>query len=736
MLSTHPSADILSLFQAEAGEHLQLLGHELLQLERDPSGRVDALKKILRAAHSLKGTAAAAGLTGVERLTHNFESCMQVLAQLLAENEGELDPATVDLLYRLLDAIEGEIVRACGGELASSAVLAPQAAELRARFGEQLALYELSDAQGEDSEPVALAARNDEGALLRVATGKVDRLMANVEELVQVKASGAHVVADLGRLAGQLQTLTRELARGAARQQRGRQSSTVRGSAGEGIDLGDAQRRAEQGAELCAQLELALRRHSYRLNVLATRLQDDIRAVRMVPARAVFAPFSRTVRDLGRRLDKQVMLRVEGETTEIDRDLLETLREPVLHLLRNAVAHGIETPEQRRAAGKPLEGTVRLQIASHAAGLEIGVQDDGRGIDLERVRALAAARGVDVAQLADADLERFIFHAGFSTAASVDAVSGRGVGLDVVRDVVERAGGSVRLEHVRGVGTRFVLRMPPSLTTMRVLVVRAGGSALAVPVSAIGRIVRVDRDAVRQVNSGSAIEIEGRAVPLARLATLLELGGSATALDRVPAVVVGSAAERCTLVVDAIDGEQELVVTGLGDYLRHNPNIAGASVLSGGEIVPVLNVAALVRRVAQKQESARVFEPRADQSAPRKRVLIVDDSITTRTLEKSILEAVGYAVEVATDGVDALQKLRAQRFDLMLSDVQMPRMDGVELVTRVRADSELRRLKVVLVSSLNAGDDRKRGLTAGADAYIGKNEFRQDLLLQTLERLL
>jgi CheY-like chemotaxis protein len=217
---------------------------------------------------------------------------------------------------------------------------------------------------------------------------------------------------------------------------------------------------------------------------------------------------------------------------------------------------------------------------------------------------------------------------------------------------------------------------------------------------------------------------------------LLELGGTATALDRVPAIVVGSAAEQCTLTVDAIDGERELVVAGLGDYLRHNPSIAGASVLSGGEIVPVVNVASLVRRIASKPLAARVFEPRSDQQAPRKRVLIVDDSITTRTLEKSILEAVGYEVEVATDGQDALQKLRAKRFDLVLSDVQMPRMDGIELVTRLRGDDALRALKVVLVSSLAGDDDRKRGLHAGADAYIGKGEFRQELLLQTLERLL
>ena len=335
MISVQPSADILSLFQAEAGEHLQLLSHELLQVERDPGARQDSVRRILRAAHSLKGTAAAAGLTSVEHLTHNWESCMQVLA----EGRLEFAPAVVDLLYRLLDAIEAEVVRSCGGTVPPATTPAPTAAELRACFGDDLQLHETVVEAQATPERREAAGRSDETSLLRVATGKVDRLMANVDELVQVKASGATVVADLGKLGALVQTLARELGRGTRQRELARSSSAQRP---DGV-MSEAQRAAEQGAELCGQLELALRAHTYRLNVLATRLQDDIRAVRMVPAAAVFGPFSRMVRDLARRLDKQVVLAVVGGDVEVDRDLLETLREPVMHLLRNAVAHGIET---------------------------------------------------------------------------------------------------------------------------------------------------------------------------------------------------------------------------------------------------------------------------------------------------------------------------------------------------------------------------------------------------------
>ncbi len=736
MQQPSPDPHILELFQAEAAEHLAVLNAELLQVEREPAQAADALKKLLRAAHSLKGTAAAAGLTRIERWMHNGESC----AQALARGRAEASSQTLDLLYQLFDAIEAEVQKVCTGERPAHAPLPPSAERLREAFGADLQLFEsTSVAPPEDvagTGVVVVAPRPDDAAMLRVGTGKVDRLMADIEELVQAKVVGLRLIDDVAKLGNALQALSRELQLAARTQVKGH--ATTRGA--KNSPLLALRQQAEQSSELCSRVGVAARRHSHQLGVLSARLQSDVRSVRMVPARPMFASFSRMVRDLSRRQDKRATLRIEGADTEVDRDLLEALRDPVMHLLRNAVAHGIETPAERAAAGKAEEGTIVLAITSRASGLDITVSDDGRGIDRDQLRAVLVSKRLasreEAAAMPDGELERFLFLPGFSTATSIDAVSGRGVGLDVVREAVERCGGTVKLQHEQGHGTTFALRLPLSLTALRVLLVSSGGTRLAIPVNSIVRIVRIERGAVRQVDSGPAIELQGNPVVLSGIRTALGQTEVASQLDRVPAVVVEAAGERCALTVDAIDGEQELVVISLGDYLQQVPCIAGATLLASGEIVPTLNVAAVVRRVVSSRTAGRVFAPQNEHAAERKRVLIADDSITTRSLERSILEAVGYSVEVATDGQDALAKLRAQQFDLLLSDVQMPRMDGIELVTRVRAEEGLRTLKVVLVSSLASDEDRKRGLTAGADAYIGKGEFRQELLLQTLERLL
>ena len=727
-------ARILALFQVEAAEHIALLNTELLVVERDPSLREEALRTVLRAAHSLKGTAAAAGLTRIEKWMHNWESCAQVIAR------GALEPSSevLDLLYQLLDAVEGEVQLTCTGVRAEGQVSPPSLATLRQAFGHELELFDVADRAASEPRPAPelSAPRTEDRGVLRVAAAKIDQLMAGVDELVQVKAGSSQLLTELAQLDTTLQSLCREL------QVRSRKQRAA-GAVARGQDtfyLSELQGQAEYCAELCSRLELATRTHTHVLSVLATRLQQDVRSVRMVPARSLFTPFSRMVRDLARRQSKRAVLRIEGGDTEVDRDLLEALRDPIMHLLRNAVAHGVESPEERARADKPEEGVITLAIGSGASGLDISVRDDGRGIDGERIRAtLIKSRVVsreEAAALADTELERFLFQPGFSTAAAVDAVSGRGVGLDVVREAVERCGGTVRLTSQRGHGTTFILRLPLSLTAMRVLLVRAADTILAVPVNNIVRVVRIERSAVRQVDSGPAIELDGGAVALRGVCEALGIEATASPHERVPAVVVEAAGERCALTVDAIDGEQELVILSLGEYLQHLPSVSGAAVLGTGEIVPTLNVASIVRESVSRGRSARLFAPQSAERGERKRVLIVDDSITTRTLERSILEAVGYAVDVATDGQDALGKLRAQRFDLVLSDVQMPKMDGIELVTRLRGDQALRSLKVVLVSSLASDDDRKRGLTAGADAYIGKGEFRQELLLQTLERLL
>jgi two-component system chemotaxis sensor kinase CheA len=585
------------------------------------------------------------------------------------------------------------------------------------------------------SEPRSAREPGEDLQTIRVATAKVDRLMANVEELVQVKAGGPARVQELQHLSQIAEALSSAVGKLAGRVAHGR-FNDERGGAASAAELKALQAQADAAVQASGKLLATLRSHTRTLDTLAARLQDDIRSVRMLPLQAAFGSLPRLVRDLGHKCGKRVTLKIEGGSNEMDRDLLQAIKDPLVHLLRNAVAHGVEPAEQRKLVGKPEVSELHIVAQSYAGGLQLTIRDDGAGVDLDKVRARSRERqlGEDVSQLSDGEALNLIFLPGLSTADSVDEVSGRGVGLDAVRAVVERCGGSITVESQRGRGTSFQLRLPVNLATLRMLLLRVGSDQFAVPINSVVRILRVRPEQVRPVDSGYALELDGRAIPVARLDQILGLAGKRR-VDCRHAVVVASGAEKVALLVDAILGEQELIMKSLGDHLVSIDKIAGATVLATGRIVPLLNVSDIVRHLSATR-AAQLFSDESSVQVKKRRVLIVDDSITTRTLERSILEAVGYLVEVATDGEDALVKLGATSFDLVLSDVQMPRMDGIALVSRIKQSDRFRNLPVVLVSSLDAEEDRRRGLEAGADAYLGKSDFRQELLLETLDRLL
>lgn len=742
MTTVFPQSDpeILGLVQVEASEYLELMNAELLAIEEQGAkGKVD-LYRALRAAHSLKGTAAATGLRAVEKHMHNWESCVQAVQR----GDVELDGRGFDLLFRLLDGVSAEVLAACTGTRPKLPQPVPSARELALVFGAELGLEEVREPEQEAgvelagplSDALRSARVGDEAQTIRVAVSKVDRLMANVEELVQVKAGGPTRVQEIGHLNQLIESLAEALDKYATRLSNGRlKNDPTRAAAG--VDaLRALVAQADDAAQASARLFSSLRSHTRTLDSLATRLQDDIRSVRMVPLQAALGSLPRVVRDLGRKLNKQVVLEIRGGDNEMDRDLLEAIKDPLIHLLRNAVAHGVESPEVRRRAGKPETSRVILGVQNYAGGLQLEVRDDGAGVDLAKVRVKANERRlVDGAgEISDRELLDLIFLPGLSTAESVDEISGRGVGLDAVREVVEGCGGRVSVESTPGLGTTFQLRLPVNLATLRMLLVRVGQEQFALPINSVVRILRIRPDQVRQVDAGFAIELEGRAIPVARLDHVLKVGAAATSECR-HGLVLASGPDKVALLVDAILGEQELIMKGLGDHLRRVDKIAGATVLATGRIVPLLNVGDIVRQFGATR-SGQLFPEAKDRATQKRRILIVDDSITTRTLERSILEAVGYMVEVATDGEDALSKLSVASFDLMLSDVQMPRMDGIALVTRVKQSERTKNMPVVLVSSLDSDEDRRRGLEAGADAYLGKSDFRQELLLETLDRLI
>lgn len=491
---------------------------------------------------------------------------------------------------------------------------------------------------------------------------------------------------------------------------------------------------------------------SRRMAQVMADLQDGVRRIRMLPISTVFETFPRMVRDTARAVAKEVNLVIKGGENEVDRTILEQVKAPLVHLLRNAVDHGLESPEARVAAGKPRQGTVSLTAAQRGANLQVEVSEDGSGIDVRKVRDSAVRKGLlapeAAAAMSDQEAMWLIFRPGFSTKATVTDLSGRGVGLDVVRENVEGLGGMIDVKSELGQGTIFTLTLPMSVATTLVMIVECGSRRFALPVTNVLRIMQVDPSKVGQLRGRAAIDFEGRPIALTHLSDALGMSDSAPAVkpaeSSVQALIVGSADKRYAFLVDGVLGAQEVVVKSLLPPLDRVRRVAGATILGTGEVVMVVNVADLIRSssltnigtsmartLAAPDENKKDAKPG---EAPL--VLCVDDSFTTRTLIKSIVEAAGYRTEQAVDGMDAWTKLQNEPFRLVVTDVNMPRMDGFDLTRTIRKDPRTKDLPVILVTSLDSPEEKAEGVQAGADAHIVKGALRQEDLLETIKRLL
>jgi len=482
--------------------------------------------------------------------------------------------------------------------------------------------------------------------------------------------------------------------------------------------------------------------HAARAEDLNSRLYREVIASRMRPFGDGVHGLARLVRDIARSLGKHARLVVVGETTEVDRDVLEKLEAPLAHLIRNAVDHGIDPPAERAAAGKPEAGTVRVEARHRAGMLSVAVADDGRGVNLARLRAKVVERGLStpalVGQMSEAEVLEFLFLPGFSTAAGVTEFSGRGVGLDVVQDAVRRVGGSVRVTTAAGRGTTFALQLPITLSVIRAVVVEVGGEPYAFPHTRIDRLLRVPRAEVRSLEHRQFVAVDGQNVGLVLAGQLLDVPADPPTGADLPVVLLADAAGSYGLVVDAFRGEQDLVVRPLDPRLGKVPNLSAAAVLDDGEPVLIVDVEDLVRSMDLfiQSGSLRRCEARAAGPPRKKRVLVVDDSITVREVERQLLAHRGYDVAVAVDGMDGWNQVRAGRFDLLVTDVDMPRMTGIQLVQAVRADEAFKTLPVVIVSYKERADDRLRGLEVGANAYLTKSSFHDNRFVQTVEELI
>jgi two-component system sensor histidine kinase and response regulator WspE len=475
---------------------------------------------------------------------------------------------------------------------------------------------------------------------------------------------------------------------------------------------------------------------------LNTRLYREVILSRMRPFADGVHGLPRMVRDVARTLGKQARLVVEGEKTEVDRDVLEKLEAPLAHLLRNAVDHGLEPPEERAATGKPATGTIRVEAVHRAGMLSVTVGDDGRGVDLEKLRNRIVARGLSSADLVrrmtEGELLEFLFLPGFSTAAQVTEFSGRGVGLDVVQTTVRRVGGSVRVASAAGRGTTFHLQLPITLSVIRAVVVTVAGEPYAFPHTRIDRLLRVPRSEVRSLEHRQFVTVDGQNVGLVLAAQMLDLPAGATPGDALSVVLLSDPTGWYGLVVDEFVGEQDLVVRPLDPRLGKVPNVSAAAVLDDGSPVLIVDVEDMVRSMDQfiQTGSLRRCEAPASRAARKRRVLVVDDSITVREVERQLLLHQGYEVAVAVDGMDGWNQVRAGTFDLVVTDVDMPRMSGLQLVQAVRADAALKDLPVIIVSYKEREEDRVRGLEVGANAYLTKSSFHDNRFVEAVADLI
>ncbi|MBT9612568.1 MAG: response regulator [Burkholderiales bacterium] len=757
---------LLATFRIEADEHLRAMSSGLLELEKTPSGdhRAKIVEQVFREAHSLKGAARAVSLAEVEAVCQALES---VFAEM-KRNRLAGSPALFDLLHQAIGALDRLVDPSAGTPSPPSmtAMLIQRLDHaLQARLHEpepaaKTRLPEQSPAHAADApaamRDMPIPSANQSSETIRIATTKLDAVMRQVEELLSPRLASAQRAKELREAAAaltawkkeraQIQPALRQVEQAFARNNSANATAHGRLALPKLLEYLDGEQLAMKSLDdRLARLRKSADHDQRTLAGMTDGLLCDVREMHLLPFSSLIEIFPRFTRELARDQGKEVALMIQGGEIEIDRRILEEMKDPLLHMLRNCIDHGIETPVLRADKHKPPHGTCALAISQLDSGkVEILVTDDGAGIDAAKVKAAACKLGLvsaeETERLEESAALALIFQSGISTSPIITDVSGRGLGLAIVREKVERLGGAIALESTPDAGTCFRITLPLTLATFRGVLVRAGEQLCVIPAGSVERVTRVARKDIRTVENRETIPLDGQAASLVWLTDVLEMprkpGGSESA-EMAQAVVLGLGPAHVAFRVDEILGEQEILLKPLGRQLARVRNVAGACVLETGDVAPVLNVADLMKSAVKQATTPRAaIAAQLPADAAKPSILVVEDSITSRALLKNILESAGYRVTTAVDGIDAYTALKTATFDLVVSDVEMPRMDGFDLTAKVRADKQLAELPVVLVTALESREHRERGIDAGANAYIVKSSFDQSNLLETVQRLI
>ncbi len=787
--------EFLQTFRAEAEEHLQNLSQGLMTLEGNP-GDQELLKKMFREAHTLKGAAGMMGFNDIKDLAHSAEDIMSavqngqvslnksvtdllletldLIDEMLPDAETGITPEfdVSELKSRLLNVSTGGSIRTAGpadnaskidtggstdsGETKEQAVSpeeSPQAGNIE---GDDLKLAEvvtpLPEKQVVLTEPTAeegaakharpKPSRNDHDVdpTIRVNIERLDKLLNLMGEILVNQIDSESQVKELSMLkqeAGDLQGIFNSLK---GEMELLKEKASEDKIAALNQMLIEAEGRAGDVAGRIDSAASRMKENTASRRLALDELQDRTLHVRMLPLANIFGIYPRVVRDASSSSNKKVQLETTGEETELDKRILEQIADPLMHIIRNCVDHGIESPADRRKAGKAEQGTVRLAAFQRGDRVEIEIGDDGAGIDPEKIRQAAIRKNLiaeNDSLTADQCID-LIFRQGFSTAEQVTDISGRGVGLDVVKNNIEKLEGYVTVDSDLGAGTRFTVSLPVTLAVIKGLLVESNDSKFVIPLASVREMVAVTEDEIQTLGQHRGFLMRENAIPIVDLLEFLGGGHTKKSGNRVSVVVVKTGNFAVGLEVGRLLGEQEVVIKPVGSYLGRLDNVAGVTILGSGEAVVVLNINQLARKVKEGSLGG-VVAPVGNEAEKlvesRKKVLVVEDSLVVRELQKNILEAAGYEVDTAVDGEDALTRLAEKGVDCVVTDLEMPRMNGFDLTTAIRSKEDTQDVPVIMVTSCSSEDDKKRGIEAGANAYVVKGSFDQQTLLNTIERL-
>jgi two-component system chemotaxis sensor kinase CheA len=758
--------ELRTLYKEASADHIQKIEAGLLHLEKNPLDQ-GQLEQLLRETHSLKGDSRMLGVKDVETLTHQIEDILGAVKR----SERVLTPQIFECLYQGLDAVRKIATEAVTGQPAGISVFHVLAQLMGADSNDELSdVKETSalsngaaaDAIGETpkafkdtvqtKEPVeaadVLAQVSDyQIDTIRVESQKLDKLLTQASELAVTKGQIGDRVAEID----QILALWEEWGREAFVSRLTFDELERRWNTPELQPLQNfynlVESRLEQLGGLLNRLQTTTSEDNAKLETVANELESGIHSLRLLPFSTIFNLFPRTVRDLAKQQGKEVNLQVEGGDNTVDKRILEEMKDPLLHLLRNAIDHGIETPQERQRLGKPPSATIRLRGYQVGSTVSIEVIDDGRGLDVEAIKRSAVRRGVrteeELTKMSTAEIQALIFAPGFSTRTAVTEISGRGVGLDVVRANVDRLKGNIQVEFTQGLGCLFRITLNSSLSTTDALIVQVSEHPYAIPVGFVESMQLVSPQEVFASEGSQTLPFQGESVSVAWLADLLGLPVKAPTSTKalhatsktIPCIILRIGSERLALLVDTILEQQDIVLKPQSQLLQRLRNISGATILGTGDVCMVLNPTDLFKSARKAIVSVTVQEL-TEQAQVKQKILLVEDSIPIRTQMKRILETAGYEVTAAVDGADGFNKLRADTFVAVVSDVQMPNLDGLGLTSKIRQIQEYQDLPVILVTTLASEEDKRQGHQAGASAYITKGDFEQGVLLDTLRRLI